>query len=97
MGMLEQLEGQLRFVQRCSSDYQAAEAEDFGVGLPHNHRRHHAVSVLGINNSCDDRSIVLYCRKAQPTLSHEVPVPGRVVNRPRPKMQTLCFQFETCT
>lgn len=64
MGMLKQLEGQLRFVERCSSDYQAAVAEDFAVGLPHNHRRHHAVSALGINNSCDYRSVCLYSGNA---------------------------------
>lgn len=97
MGMLKQLEGQLGFIDRCPPDYQAAVAKDFAIGLPHDNGRHHSVSTLGIDHARNYRSIGLCSRKASSTLSHEVPMPGRVVSRPGPKMQALCLQIGTCT
>lgn len=97
MSMFEQLVRQLWLINRCSPDYQPAVAKDLAVGLPHHNRRHCSVSALGVNYTSDYRSVGLYSRKASSTLFYEVPVPGRVVSRPTPKMQALCLQLETCT
>jgi hypothetical protein len=94
MRMLKQLIGQLWFNNGCPPDHQAAVAKDLAVALPHNNRRHHTVSILGVKDTCNNRSVCLYSRNLSTTFSHKVSMPGSVTDRPRSKMQALCFQIK---
>ena len=97
MSILEQLVGQLWFIDRCSSDYHAAIAKDLTVNLPYYNRRHHAMSTLGFNDTRDHLRVRLHSRGASSTFSREVTVPRGVAGSPRSKMQALCLQIETNT
>ena len=95
MSMLEQLVSQLRFMDCCSSDYQAAIAKDLAVNLPYNDRGHHAVSTLGANDPGNHFSVGLRSWRLSPSLPHKITMPRSVTRSPRSKMQALCLKTET--
>lgn len=97
MSILEQLVGQLWFIDRCSSDHQAAIAKDLAVNPPYYDRRHHAMSTLGFNDTRDHLRVRLHSRGASSTLSREVSMPRGVAGSPRSKIQALCLQIEANT
>ena len=95
MSTLEQLVGQLRFIDRCSPDHQAAVTKDLRVILPDNDRRHHTVSILCIDDTSDHLGIGIDSRCVLTTLSYEESMPRSVTGGPRSKLQALCLQIET--
>ena len=97
MSMLEQLVGQLWFIDRRSADHQAAVAKDLAVGLPYNNRWHDAMSALGINDTSDYFSVRLHGWDVSPAFSREVSMPRGIVRSPRSKMQARCLQIEMNT